>query len=255
MIYSVLIADDEVNARNYLKRLIESNDQFQFLDALPNGLEVLKYCKTSVPDVLFLDIEMPGLNGIETARKIMKGHPTCLIIFTTAFNQYAISAFEVEAIGYLLKPFSRKDFNRIAEKSILLLETRDKASFNDQIERLWEKMREPNPRYLEVFEIKNRGLVSKIKEDEIHFLQSDSEYIQIHTQSKFHLIRTSIEMLMKQLPPNFKRIHRSIVININQIDKWEYLNNSTYQFNMKNGKPVISSRSYQKEVAAWLSSL
>ncbi|WP_462248715.1 LytR/AlgR family response regulator transcription factor [Ekhidna sp.] len=253
MIYSVLIADDELNARNYLKRLIESNDKFQFLDALANGLEVLKYCKTRMPDVLFLDIEMPGLNGIETARKIMNLDPKCLIIFTTAFNQYAISAFEVEAIGYLLKPFSSKDFNKIAEKSIQLLETRDKATFNDQIERLWEKMREPNPSYLEVFEIKNRGLVSKVHVDEIHFLQSDSEYIQLHTQSQFHLIRTSLEMLMKQLPPYFKRIHRSAAINMHQIDKWEYLNNSTYQFNMKNGKPVISSRSYQKEITDWLS--
>lgn len=253
MKFSVLIADDEVNARNYLMRLVESIDEFHFLDAVSNGLEILKYCKTLMPDVVMLDIEMPGLNGIETARKIMKSNPQCLIIFTTAYNKYAISAFEVEAIGYLLKPFSSNDFKKVAYRVIQILKTRDRANFNDQIERLWEKMQEPRPIYLETIDIKNRGLITKVRMDDVQFIRSDSEYLTFHTSSQSHLYRASLEELAKQLPKNFHRIHRSYLVNAHFIVKHEYLNNGTYQFKLICGELLTSSRSYQKDITEWLS--
>jgi two-component system, LytTR family, response regulator len=248
MKYSVLIADDESNARNYLSRVVDEYEQFQLLGAKSNGLEVVKYCQTLMPDVLLLDIEMPGLNGIDTARKIMKMNSKCLIIFTTAYNQYAISAFEIEAIGYLLKPFSKEEFSKVADRSVQILETREKANFNDQIERLWEKMRKPNPIHLSVIEIKNRGFVEKIKVDDIQYIQSSSEYVELVTASEKHLYRISLDQLSEQLPPFFHRIHRSFIINNNYVKRCQYLNNGTFQFQFEKHDSLTSSRSYQEDI-------
>lgn len=248
MNYRVLIADDEANARDYLSRLVVSYDKFQLLDTKANGLEVVAYAKTLMPDILMLDIEMPGLNGIDTARKIMKMDPKCLIIFTTAYNEYAITAFEVEAIGYLLKPFSLEEFRRVADRTVQLLETREKANFNDQIERLWEKMRTPRPLFLDQIEVKSRGFIEEIKVEDIQYIQSSSEYVELVTSASKYLYRISLEQLAKQLPPHFHRVHRSYVINNQQVKSCHYLNNGTYQFQLVNNDRVTSSRSYQQAI-------
>ncbi|WP_436516911.1 LytR/AlgR family response regulator transcription factor [Ekhidna sp. To15] len=253
MKYSVLIADDEANARNYLSRLVASNKRLHLLGTKANGLEVVQFCKTLVPDVLLLDIEMPGLNGIETARKVMSLNPNCLIVFTTAYNEYAISAFKLEAIGYLLKPFTTEDFGRVMDRSIEFLEIREKANFNDQIERLWEKMRIPERVYLESLEIKDRGLVQSVRVEDILYIKSSSEYVELVTLTGSHLYRISLDLLSQQLPPFFHRIHRSYLINNQHVAKCQYQNNGTYDFLFPNDEVLTSSRSYQEAIQAFRS--
>lgn len=251
MKYSVLIADDEANARNYLSRLVERDERLHLLGTKTNGLEVMQFCKTLAPDILLLDIEMPGMNGLEAARKVMKTNPNCLIVFTTAYNEYAISAFELEAIGYLLKPFTNDDFGSVMDRSIKLLEVREKAKFNDQIERLWEKMRIPERVYLESLEIKDRGLVQSVRVEDIFYIKSSSEYAELVTASNSHLYRISLDMLSQQLPPYFHRIHRSYLINNQHVMKCQYQNNGTYDFRFPNDEVLTSSRSYQEAIRAF----
>ncbi len=252
MKYSVLIADDEPHARAHLERLVENQPMLQFLGAYANGNEVLKYCKTLSPDIILLDIEMPGLNGIETARQLAQSNTNSLIIFITAYDQHAVKAFELEAIGYLLKPFSLDDFLKVLNKAIQQIDMHQKFEFNERIEHLWQRMKRPTPIHLEYFEIKDKGLIKKINVEDIACITSDSEYIQIHTLAGNYLYRQSLELISNQLPTNFKRIHRSHLLNSNKIKTWKYLNNATYQFELTNNNTLKSSRSYQGSIKQWL---
>lgn len=253
MSYSVLIADDEPHARAHLQRLVENAPELKFLGAYANGNEVLKYCKTLSPDIILLDIEMPGLNGIDTAHQLAQRNNNSLIIFITAYDQHAVKAFELEAIGYLLKPFSVDDFAKVINKAAQQIEMHQKIKFNERIEQLWERMRKPATEFLEHLEIKDKGLIKRINIADISCVLSDSEYIQVCTLNHNYLYRQSLELIGNQLPPHFKRIHRSHIVNIQKIKSWKYLNNGTYQFELTNNTTLKSSRSYQDSIKQWLS--
>lgn len=249
---SVIIADDEPNAREYLTRLINGNNHLELLGTFQNGLEVLEFCKSMSPDLIFLDIEMPGLNGIETARRIMKNNSNSMIIFTTAYDEYAIKAFELEAIGYLLKPFTNKDFDKAVLRAETLLDSFEKTKFSKRIERLWENFSRSDQVFLSHVDIKEKGLIKRIEINDLLYLESDSEYIRFVTSGSVHLKRLSLRMLQKQLPSYFQRIHRSFILNTNKISKWKSLPDGRFQFIMKNEVKIESSRSYRTEIQDWL---
>ena len=252
MKYSVLIADDEPHARAHLQRLVENAPDLQFLGTCANGNEVVEYCKTLSPDIILLDIEMPVLNGLETARKLAQRNTNSLIIFITAYDQHAVTAFELEAIGYLLKPFSSEDFTKVINKAQQQIDMQQKVDFNARIEHLWQRMQRPNPAYLEYLEIKDKGLIRKISVADINCIISDSEYIQLYTLTSNYLYRKSLELISSQLPAHFKRVHRSHTVNTKKIKSWKYLNNGTYQFELTNDITLKSSRSYQESIKKWL---
>ncbi len=252
MIRSVLIADDEPNAREFLKRLIDSRDDLKLVGTLNNGQEVLNFCQTFMPDILILDIEMPGLNGIETARALSRKLSQSVIIFSTAYDQYAIDAFNVAAMGYLLKPFNKVQLDQVIDRAIFQLVTQDKAAFSEKIQKVWERLdKKPNV-YLEEFHIKEKGLVRTVSTQDIIYLESDSEYVKLHTARSTYLHRAALSVLEHQLPPDFKRIHRSFILNIQAIESHKYLSDTRFEFLMKNQDKLTSSRSYRASINVWL---
>lgn len=252
MIRSVLIADDEPNAREYLARLIGKRADLKLLGALSNGQEVINYCKTLMPDILILDIEMPGLNGLDVARTLTRNPVNSVIIFSTAFDQYAIEAFDVAAIGYLLKPFSESQLQSSIDRGIEQLNTQDRAKFSEKIQQVWEKLEQPPNTDLHEIEIKEKGLIRRIKVEDLLLLEADSEYVKLKTLRYTYLHRVALSILEQQLPAQFHRIHRSIIINTRFVVSHKYLGNSCFEFTLTNQIKVTSSRSYRQSINDWL---
>jgi len=248
MKYSVLIADDEPHARNYLEKLVKTQDKLELIGVCNSGKSVLEFCKTLVPDILLLDIQMPGLNGIETAKKLIQRNMNAVIVFTTAFDQYAIDAFEVEAIAYLLKPFNQKMFIKAIDRAISQTEDKLKLKFDKNMQQLFERFKSKKTNSIEYFEIKDKGLVRKVYCESIYYISADSEYVKLYLEKNYWLYRAALELLCQQLSDNFIRIHRSHAINLNHLQRWTYMNNGTYTFHFPNNRYLISSRSYRKSI-------
>lgn len=254
MTRSVLIADDEPNARQYMTQLIESRPDLKLVATLSNGQEVLDFCRTWMPDILLLDIEMPGVTGMEVARSLSRKMTQSIIIFSTAYDQYAIAAFEVAAVGYLLKPFSKAQFNEVMDRANDQLLTINKAHFSEKIQTVWDQLGQTSNTHLEAITIKEKGLIRTIKVEEIIYFESDSEYVKIHARQGTDLQRIALNVLTQQLPPAFHRIHRSIILNACCIVSHKYLSDNRFQFTMSNGAQLTSSRSYQPSINQWLTS-
>ena len=246
MKYSVLIADDEPHARDYLRQLVEGAEHLDLKGVCESGTAVLKFCKTFTPQIILLDIQMPGLNGVETARQLMAQDSPPVIVFTTAFDQYAIEAFEVAALAYLLKPFSKAQWEQAMLRARAWVDTHQKAQFDLQMQALFERYQGSQSSHLEYFDIKEKGLVHRVLCGDILYIVSDSEYVRLHTARQYWLQRTALELLDQQLSPSFLRIHRSYIINRDKVMNWQYLNNGTYRFEMADGQELKSSRSYQQ---------
>lgn len=252
MTYSVLIVDDEHHARRYLKELLSEDQELIILGEYKNGEEALRFLKNQTPDFLFLDIKMPGTSGMTVAEKIR--NKDCQIIFTTAYNQYAVKAFEAEALDYLLKPFTKSRLQKVIQRAKSNIQNYRKLEVNDRILGLLERFaRQSKPNvYLQEFVIKVRGLELAIKTSDVLYLQSSSVYVVLITAQKSHLYRSALALLAKQLPPSFSRIHRSVIVNRDHIRSHKYLNNNRFQFQMSNGDILISSKAYKADIASWL---
>ena len=248
MSFSVLIADDEPHARDFLAQLVTAHPAVDLAGVCENGNTVLKFCKTLVPDILLLDIQMPGLNGIEAAKKLLVAAKRPVIVFTTAYDQYAIEAFEVEAVGYLLKPFSQEQFSSAVDRAIDQCSTKEKVEFEERIQRLFDRFKGQKATHLDRIELKEKGLIKTVHTSDVRYFSADSEYVRIHTAKTFYLYRIALELLDQQLGPEFLRIHRSHIINLNRVASWQYRNNGTYAFSFDDGNIVPSSRSYQSAI-------
>ena len=251
MTYTALVVDDEPHARRFLNALLVKDDTIHILGECANGREALNFCKNQSPDIIFLDIQMPGLSGLEVAYQLRKSN--ALIVFSTAYDQYAIQAFEVEALDYLIKPFTDKRFNEVLTRAKKMIELNQRKQFSDRVERMYQNYSQGSAPSLTELIIPNRGLEDRIPIDDILYFESSSVYVIIHTKRKQHIYRSAMELLSKQLPQQFVRIHRSFIINMNHVQSSNYLNNNTFSFKMMNEKALTSSRSYKTVISEILS--
>lgn len=251
MTYTALVVDDEPHARRFLSTLLAKDKSIHLLAECANGREALNFCKTQTPDFIFLDIQMPGMTGMDVAYQLRKTES--LIIFSTAYDQYAIQAFEVEALDYLIKPFTNKRFEEVLKRAKKMIELNQRKAFSQRVERLFKSYNQSSSPSLTEIVILNKGLEDRIPVTNIHYIESSSVYVIIHTKRKQYIYRAALEMLASQLPQEFIRIHRSYIINSTFVLKSRYLNNNTFSFEMANEKVLKSSRTYKKAIAAFLS--
>lgn len=240
---SILTADDEPHARRHITQLLSKDDDVEVIYECKNGTEVLNFLSTKEPDIIFLDINMPGISGIEVASKLKSTNS--LIIFSTAYDEYALKAFELEAFDYLLKPFGEKRFKEVLNRAKLAIEKTRQATFSQKFADLYKDYNQTIAPHLTKFIIKEKGFEKTIKVNEILYLEASAVYAILHINTKKVLYRASLNLLEQQLPPNFIRVHRSYIINENFIKSCKYLNNSTYMIIMKNEDKIISSRKYK----------
>ena len=237
-----LIVDDEPPARSKLRRLLKQDDRVEIVGEARDGTEALEQIAATQPDLLFLDIQMPRLNGFEVLEAL---GPECpQIIFTTAYDQYAIKAFEVRALDYLLKPF---DASRLREAVDRAVEMRGKPSgdVDERIEDLLGELRARKP-VLKRILLKTGGRIIFVDTRQISRIEAEEKYVRLHVEGRSYLHRETMRRLEERLDSAvFVRVHRGEIVNMYFIRELESLSHGDYQIVLKDGSRVPLGRTYR----------
>jgi DNA-binding LytR/AlgR family response regulator len=197
-----IIVDDNKMARMALKQLVSQVPSLELLSECTDAQEALDTLNDTQVDLLLLDIEMPGITGLDLTKKLGKSRP--LIIFTTAKTDYAVEAFELNVVDYLVKPIALPRFKQAVEKA------------QEAIESNKEEMKVEEQAF--VF-VKDNGVLKRIAIDDILFLEAMGDYVKVHTPQKFHVVHATLKSIEEKLPASkFLRVHRSYIVAINKID-------------------------------------
>lgn len=253
-----LIVDDEPLARRNLRVLLERDPQIEILDECRNGREAVKAINTLSPDLIFLDIQMPEMDGFDVLARVGPEHIQA-IIFVTAFDQYALKAFDVHALDYLLKPFDDERFTRALERAKAQIAAREINQLSERLLALLEereterKGAKPEERYLARLMIKASSRMMLLKVDEIDFIEADGNYAKLHAGRKTHLLREKMNDLEGRLDPaKFVRIHRSIIVNLERIKEMHPHFNGDYVVVLDDGRQLRLSRTRREQLEARL---
>ena len=265
-ILSTIVVDDEPLARKGLMvRLMEHHD-INIVANCANGREAIEAVKKLKPDLMFIDIKMPGLNGFEVVSELItQVDKMPLVIFVTAFEEYALKAFEIHAQDYLLKPadekrissaldrvrrkISNKTINEQKMKLVKLVSDVTGNNSSDILQAL-ESNRPVNlNKYSDVLAIKDAGEVSRVPTKDILWIDAAGDYMCVHTHTETHILRKTMKQLEESLDPRiFIRSHRSTIVNKNYISKFCSQMNGEYYLVMTNEKELKVSRSYKDKV-------
>lgn len=219
----VLLVDDEPLARERLRLFLSSIDDVELIGECSSGTEAVDSITKESPDLVFLDIHLPDLDGFEILSELVaESIPLPLVIFQTAFDQHAISAFEVNAVDYLLKPYSRERLCRAVEKARSYLERSNPEDAAPKVESWLADERErragENIEYLKRIEIRDRGEVHYVPLKEVDYFQADRNYIEVHTGAHVYLWRQTLAKLERMLDSSkFVRISRSTVVPVDRV--------------------------------------
>jgi len=236
-----ILIDDEQPAREVVKHYLKDFPELEVLGEFTDGFSGLKAIQDLKPDLVFLDVQMPKLTGLELL-DLLDQPP--LIIFSTAYDQYAIKAFEMNAIDYLLKPYSKERFTQAVQKALAQAGSGIKAS--NPVQSLVKALDE-NPEFLQRIAVKSRHKVSVVPIDEIIYLEAEGDYVMLHTKDAKHLKEKTMKYFETHLDPSqFIRIHRSFIVNAQFIDRIEYYDKENYAVLTKNGARLRASTSGYK---------
>jgi two-component system, LytTR family, response regulator len=245
----VVIADDERLARQKLRLLLGSEPQITLLAECQDGRQTVAAIRAFHPDLLLLDIQMPDLDGFQVLQEISP-HEMPAIIFTSAYDQYAIRAFEAHALDYLLKPFDQGRLHHAIERArqeILKSESRD---ITNRLLELLSQMRPgmvpPIAELQQRLVIKAKGRVVFLNLDEIDWVEAAANYVRLNAGKESYVLRETISRTAERLNPNqFIRIHRSTIVNVHKIKELIPVNSGEYVVVLRNGKELSCSRGYR----------
>ncbi|HXK49972.1 MAG TPA: LytTR family DNA-binding domain-containing protein [Clostridiales bacterium] len=220
MFYKTIIVEDEELTRNGLKKKLENFDEIDVIDEAENGIEAVEKINEQKPDLIFLDIQMPGMNGFEVLQNL---NYMPIVIFTTAFDEYALKAFETNSIDYLLKPIEEERLAKAVGKLNKFASGDDKKTeFNSNITALLNEIRNKQEK-LSRIHIKIGDEIIFVNTGDIYFFKADNKYTSICTFDNEYIINDTLASLEEKLPQNFIRIHRGFIINtdhLNKLKKW-----------------------------------
>jgi two-component system LytT family response regulator len=240
----VLIIDDEPLARNLVRKYLSDIPGIEILGECENGFDALRTIQELTPDLLFLDIQMPKIDGFELL-EVLDQKPE--IIFTTAFDQYAIRAFEMNAVDYLLKPFSKERLKLAFEKARQRIGTPTPGMESPGTPSLLKHLEEAK-QTLERVITRLGSKITVIPVDKIHYLEAADDYVMIYSELGSHLKEKTMKYFEEHLPQGqFIRVHRSYIINISQVVSLELYSKDSYIAIMKSGtKLKVSAEGYRR---------
>ncbi len=250
----VLLVDDEPLAREMLREMLQGDPQVEIVGESCNGREALEAIRTEAPDLIFLDVQMPEVGGFDVLASLEKDKLP-YVIFVTAYDQYAVRAFEVQALDYLLKPFDQERFDISWQRAKTQL-TRDRNGGTDQrILTLLEELKAGN-RYLERLVIKAGGRIYFLDTAEIDWIEAEGNYVSVHSAKKSHLLRETISSLESQLDPKkFVRIHRSSIVRLDFIQELQPWFHGEYRVILNDGTQLTLSRNHRDKLQEALGKL
>lgn len=237
-IKTAFIAEDEPLAREILRDAVTNRPELRLIGEAADGAVALAQINALQPDVVFMDIQMPEMTGLEVLRRLSHLPE---IVFTTAYDQYAVTAFELHAVDYLLKPFTRERFDAAVDR---LLET---APPLPVMEQALQQASLRDASRLERILVRDRGHIFPVQSKDIAYLKADAKYTAIIVGDKTHLVRLSISELETRLDPaRFIRIHRSLVVNLDFVEAMKADEQSQLRLHMRDGSVLQANREASK---------
>jgi two-component system LytT family response regulator len=250
----ILIVDDEPLARERIREMLKKQTGIESIAEAENGGEAIKSVKKQQPDIVFLDIQMPGMDGFQVLEtlgaRVLKQIPA--IIFVTAYDQHALRAFEFHALDYLLKPFDRERFAETFRRARTQIKNHTENDSNERILNLLEQMNSA-PEYLEWLTVKKDERIRLFKTEDVQWIEAQGNYVLLKFAENSELLRETMDGIETQLNPRlFMRIHRSAIINVNFIKELQVWRRGEYRVVMRGGKAFTLSRGYRNRFDEFL---
>ena len=248
-----IIVDDEDLARERIRQLLRNHPDVEIIGECSNGTEASTTITRTKPDLVFLDIQMPGMDGFGVLKKI-EAHAKPLVLFVTAYDQYALKAFEAHACDYLLKPFKRKRFDEALGWAKSQMKNKNTGDWAKRTFTLLEQL-QSRPRYLERIAVKEEGRVFFVRVEDINWIEAQDNYVRVHTRKGDYMIRQPIRSFERELDPkHFVRIHRSAIIHIDRISELQQWFHRDYRVILQDGTKLPLSRRYREQLRSVLRS-
>jgi two-component system LytT family response regulator len=243
-----IIADDERLAREKLRILLGSEPEVQVVAECPNGRQTVSAIRSFRPDMLLLDIQMSDLDGFEVLSEISSDEMP-QVIFTSAYDQYAIRAFEAHALDYLLKPFDQDRLHAAIERADVEIRKSKDQDLTNRVLALLSAVgsgKRPVPEFDERLTIRTNGRIVFLNLEEIHWIEAAANYVRLNTGKDSYLFRETISRVSERLNPiHFVRIHRSTIVNVSRIKELIPVNSGEYIVVLHGGKELSCSRGYR----------
>ncbi|HWS90079.1 MAG TPA: response regulator [Pyrinomonadaceae bacterium] len=247
-----IIVDDVELARERIRILLE-DPEVEIVAECANGREAVKAINSLRPDLVFLDVQMPKVGGFEVVEAVgVEAMPA--VIFVTAYDEYALRAFEAGAVDYLLKPFDQERLNRaVARAKRVIGRQTPAAEVEERLRRLLREVR-GEPKYLRRIPVKSARDTTLILTEHVDWIGSAGHYLELHVGGETHLIREQLSRLEAKLDPErFVRIHRSAIVNVDRIKSLRPLFNGDHVVVLKDGRELNLSRTYHEKLMGLLS--
>ena len=264
MTIRTIIVDDEKLAIKGLQLRLQAFDDIEVIDTCSNGREAIRKIKTEKPDLVFLDIQMPGFDGFSVVKGVMEIDPP-LFVFVTAYEEHAIRAFEADAVNYLMKPV---DEDKLADTVERVRQRIAEKKSAEDAEQLLDVLAEVAPeraadfggdgsessdRYEKLINVKDRGQIFRVEVDSIEHIEAAGDYMIISTGDNSLVLRETMKDLERRLDPrNFQRVHRSTIVNLDQVRQVKPHTNGECFLVLDSGAEVKVSRSYRDVVARFI---
>jgi len=246
-----LIVDDEPLARRGVALRLKRFKDVEVVGECGDGPSAVEKIVELTPDVIFLDVQMPGMDGFEVLRALPR-EDLPMVIFLTAYEQHALRAFEVHALDYLLKPVDDERFGTAMQRARQVIDTDSKIQMAERIVHLLE---ERPGRYVSRFPVRVGSRIQVVLTDDIEWIAAAGDYAELHCGGRCHLLRETMNALDQKLDPlQFLRIHRSKIVRVGCIRELRAIDNREYLVTLSDGSEHRSSRTYADRLEAWLSS-
>lgn len=240
-----LIVDDEPLGRERIRTLLAARDDVHVAAEAKDGNEAVALLKRSDFDLVFLDIQMPHRSGFEVIRAVgVEEMPP--VVFVTAYDAYALQAFEVHALDYLLKPFEPERFHEALDHVLALIEKQNRTDLDARVQQLLDDL-EPAPQPIQRLMIKTHQRIQFIRTEDIDWIEAAGNYVKLHVGQHTHLLRQTMTALENRLDSTtFLRIHRSTIVNLDRVKDLQAMNNGEYEVRLRDGTRLTLSRGYRQ---------
>jgi len=247
----VLIVDDEHLARRGVGLRLKRFKDVEIVGECGDGASAVEKILELAPDVVFLDVQMPGMDGFDVLRALPQGELPS-VIFLTAYEQHALRAFEVHALDYLLKPIDDERFSMAVRRA---RQVQDNGSRIQMLERMMHLLDGETGKYVSRFPVRVGSRIQVVHTDDIEWIAAAGDYAELHCGGRCHLLRETMTALEKKLnPSHFLRIHRSRIVRANCVRELRPIDNREYLVKLSDGSEHRSSRTYAERLDEWLSS-